>query len=137
MKQAKKLVKFLRIPKVFDDCLLFFAQNPDHIPFPIKRIYFITNANAKLPRGFHAHKKNRQIFFCIQGSIRLILDNGHKREAIILDSPQKGVEIPEMTWHEMHNFKKSTILLVIASEKFDAKDYIRDYRLFVKLAAKK
>ncbi len=136
MKKNKKIISYIKIPKVADDCLLFYAQNPDHIPFPIKRIYFITNADSKLPRGYHAHKKNRQVAFCIQGSVKLVLDNGKKRESVLLSNPQKGVEIPQMTWHEMHNFKKNTILLIFASEKFDTKDYIRDYRLFLKVVAK-
>jgi len=132
MKTNKKLIKFVSIGKVVDDCLLYFAQNPQHIPFPIKRIYFITNAHTKLPRGYHAHKKTKQVFVCIQGSIRLILDNGKIREETVLASPKKAIFIGAKIWHEMHDFKKDTILLVLASEKFNLKDYIRDYREFVK-----
>lgn len=136
MPKVKKLIKVIKIPKVVDDCLLYFAQNSQHIPFPVKRVYFITNAHPKLPRGYHAHKKTRQVFVCIQGSIRLILDNGRTREEVILASPQKAVYIGTKIWHEMHDFKKNTILLVLASEKFNQKDYIRDYREFVKYLSK-
>src|SRR3990167_10127862 len=88
------------------------------------------------PEDIMPIKKTRQVAFCIQGSVKLVLDNGKKRESVLLSNPQKGVEIPQMTWHEMHNFKKNTILLIFASEKFDTKDYIRDYRLFLKVVAK-
>lgn len=137
MIKQKKLVKLIRIPQVLDDCFLFFAQNPDQIPFVIKRIYFITNPDTKLPRGYHAHKKTRQVFFCVQGSIKLVLDDGKKKQKITLNNPRVGVELPALVWHEMHEFKKNTILLILASEVFDPKDYIRDYHDFIKATTRK
>ena len=124
--------QLIELPKILDDCFLYFAQAPDHIPFDIKRVYFITNARIKLSRGYHAHKKTKQVIFCIQGSIKLTLDNGSNRKEIILDQPNIGVLIDQMTWHEMTNFKKDTLLLILASEVFDEKDYIRDYAQFKK-----
>lgn len=135
--QGRNLIQPIEIPEIFDDCQLYFAQNPDHIPFTIKRIYYITNSDIRLPRGFHAHKKTQQVIFCIQGSIKLILDNGKKRKEVLLSKPNTGVFVDKMIWHEMHNFKKETILLVIASETFDPKDYIRDYGKFKKKAAER
>ena len=130
MAQNKNLTQAIQIPRIFDDCYLYFAQNPDHIPFGIKRIYFITNAKTKFPRGFHAHRKTQQVLFCIQGSIKLTLDNGHKREQLLLNHPSKGIFINKMVWHEMYNFKKNTILLVLTSRVFNEGDYIRDYEKF-------
>lgn len=135
MTKRKKLTQFIRIPQIIDDCFLFFVQYPHHLPFQIRRVYFITSADPKLPRGYHAHKKTKQVFLCIQGKIKLILDNGKKREQLTLQNPRVGVYIPEMTWHEMHNFQKNTILLILASETFKPQDYIRNYRQFVKLAS--
>lgn len=131
MPLKSRLINLINIPEVNDDCYLYFAQNPQ-IPFKIRRVYYITKPNNKLPRGFHAHKKTKQIIFCIQGSIKLILDNGEMREEIILDRPSAGVFLERMIWHEMIDFKKNTILLVLASKEFDDKDYIRDYEQFKK-----
>lgn len=133
---ANNLFHFIEIPKIFDNCFLYFAQNPDHIPFSIKRVYFITQASPQLPRGHHVHKKTKQMMFCIQGSVKLTLDNGKKRQNVIIDQPDLGVMINNMVWHEMTDFKKNTILLVLASSNFDEKDYIRDYEKFKKQADK-
>lgn len=134
MPPKNELIRKIKIPKIFDDCYLYFAQTPDHIPFKIKRVYYITDSDTKLSRGFHAHKKTKQVIFCIKGSIKLTLDNGKKREVIILNQPGVGVFLDKMIWHEMIEFKKNTILLIIASEKFNPTDYIRHYEEFKRLA---
>ena len=132
LKQNK--FQLIELPKILDDCFLYFAQAPDHIPFDIKRVYFITNARIKLSRGYHAHKKTKQVIFCIQGSIDLILNNGKSKSKITLDKSHIGVFIDKMIWHEMTKFKRDSIVLVLASEVFDEKDYIRNYAQFKKQA---
>ena len=124
----------INLPKIFDDCYLSFAQTPDHIPFNIQRVYYITKSDPKLPRGYHAHKKTKQVIFCIQGTIKLTLDDGERKRKIILKESHVGVFIDKMIWHEMIDFKKDTILLVLASKVFNEKDYIRDYAQFKKQA---
>ncbi len=125
------LVKTITIPEIRDDCFLFFAEYLSHIPFKIKRIYYITKAARKLPRGYHAHYRTRQLLFCIQGSIKLILNDGKRKEEITLRDPGVGVLIDKKIWHEMHNFSKDTILLILASSIYNPKDYIRDYKKFL------
>ncbi|HCR81145.1 MAG: WxcM domain-containing protein domain-containing protein [Candidatus Pacebacteria bacterium GW2011_GWB1_47_8] len=132
-KKKNGLFKTIIIPKITDDCFLYFAESPRHIPFPIRRIYYITKAKKDLPRGFHAHRKTQQVLFCIQGSIKIVFDNGHKRETMQLDDPKTGVFIDRMVWHEMHQFSRNAVLLVVASAPYNPKDYIRDYREFKKL----
>lgn len=131
MHKRTKLIQLINIPRIFDDCDLCFMQTPQHIKFPIKRVYYILNRKSKLPRGHHAHKKTKQVLFCIQGSIEIVLDDGKKRKSIILDTPEKGVVINNKIWHEMKRFKKNTILLVLASKVYDPSDYIRDYQQFL------
>lgn len=130
----KNLIHFIKLPKVLDDCHLIFAQNPNHIPFIIRRVYYIIHANTKLPRGYHAHRQTRQVIFCIQGTIKLTLDDGRKRQTTILKGPNIGVFIDKMIWHMMQEFKENTILLVLASKVFNEEDYIRDYGQFKKEA---
>src|SRR5690606_36689983 len=84
-------------------------------------------------RGFHAHKKNRQMLFCIQGSITILLDDGNIKENVVLDKPNHGIYLDKMIWHEMKDFHPDTILLVLASEYFEEKDYVRNYQEFLKL----
>lgn len=129
--KENELVQFVYLPKVVDDGFLVFAQSPQHIPFPIQRVYSIHDADPKLPRGFHAHKKNKQVLFCLNSDIKIIVDDGKRRETVFMDKPEHGLFLDRMIWHEMHDFKKETILLVLASELYDPGDYIRDYKEFL------
>ncbi|MBI2034544.1 MAG: FdtA/QdtA family cupin domain-containing protein [Candidatus Levybacteria bacterium] len=133
---GKSLVQLVKIPKINDDCYLYFIQHPTHVPFQIKRVYFILDAHTKLSRGFHAHKKTKQLIFCIKGNIRLVLHNGQRSKEVVLDKPETGVLIDKMVWHEMHDFQKDTILLILASHIYNSKDYIRDYQKFLSLVKK-
>lgn len=132
-KLRKSIIELIKIPKITDDGFLCFAQNPAQIPFPIKRVYYIFEAVPDLTRGKHAHYKNRQVLFCIQGSITMVLDNGRQREEVMLNQPEIGIVLDKMIWHEMHNFKKDTIILVLASRVYEAEDYIRDYNFFLEI----
>ena len=93
MAKKSTLIQTIKIPKINDDCWLYFAEYPKHIPFKIERIYYITQAKKNLPRGFHAHHKTRQVLFCIQGSIKMIFDDGKKKASIILKKPEIGTKI--------------------------------------------
>lgn len=109
---------------------LVFMEEPTNIPFKIKRIYYIFNNQNNKPRGFHAHKKLNQVAVCIQGSCRILLDDGNNKTAVILDNPAKGLFIKEMVWREMYDFSENCILMVIASRVYEENDYIRDYSVF-------
>ena len=132
----RKLVKLIELPKISTDGFLCFAQYPDHIPFPIKRIYYIGNVSGGAVRGAHTHKKNEQVLFCIQGSVKIVLDDGYKKDSVLLKNPNVGVLLEPKVWHEMHNFKKDTILLVLASRKHEEEDYVRSYEEFLKIIKK-
>ena len=88
-------------------------------------------------RGFHAHMNLKQIAIAITGSCTFILDDGNKREEILLNSPSKGLYIEGLTWREMKNFSKNCVLLVLASEPYDENDYIRDYETFLGISHEK
>lgn len=126
-KMRKKLINKITLPLIKDDCNLAFAEVKKNIPFEIKRIFYITKAKNGLPRGLHAHHKTKQAIFCIQGSVKIVIDNRKKREEVKLSKLNEGLLMDNLIWYEMHNFKKDTILLVLASEPYDEKDYIRSY----------
>lgn len=130
-------MKVIQIPKISDDAFLCFAQTPDQISFKIKRVYFILKAKTGLERGRHAHLKTQQVLFCIQGSVRMVLDDGYKKEEILLDKPEQGIFLDRMVWHEMQGVTKKTILLVLASDVYKPEDYIRDYNLYIRLIHEK
>ena len=103
-------------------------------PFDIKRVYYIFDTKKGVERGFHAHIKLKQIAIAVKGSCTFILDNGIKREEINLNNPNQGLFIEGLIWREMKNFSSDCVLIVIASEHYDEKDYIRDYDYFLKVA---
>lgn len=109
--------------------LISLEQNKN-IPFEIKRIYYIFGTKENVSRGFHAHKKLRQLAVCVRGSCRFVMDNGSQKEEIILDSPDKGLVIDTMQWHEMHDFSEDCIIIVLANDYYDESDYIRNYENF-------
>lgn len=132
---GKKLVKLIKVPSFTTDGTLVQLQSPE-IPFDVKRVYYIFGVSEGAVRGAHTHKETSQILFCIQGSIVIELDNGKKKEKITLKDPNVGVLLEPGIWHEMQEFKKNTILLVLASEKHESKDYVRNYEDFLRSYAK-
>lgn len=127
------LVRWVDFTSVRDERGQLVAAEVDrHIPFPIKRVYYLRDLKSDEPRGFHAHKALRQVAVCIEGSCTFLLDDGHQREEVVLDRPGRGLVVDPMIWHEMSNFSADCVMLVFASEVYDEADYIRDYEDFVR-----
>jgi len=106
-------------------------ESGKEVPFSIKRIYYIFGTSQGVARGFHAHKALKQVAFCVSGSCRFVLDDGKKEKEVILNSPNQGLLIEHMVWHEMYDFSEDCVLMVLASEHYDEADYIRDYDEFI------
>ncbi len=124
-----KVVHIKTIPTVNSGELSFFESIND-IPFEIKRIYYISKVPEGVRRGFHAHKKLKQLLFCPYGRIQLILENENGREEIELSDPSIGVIIEQLTWREMLWLQKDSVLCVAASDYYNTEDYVRDYKEF-------
>ena len=105
----------------------------NQIPFKVKRFFMIHGVPSKDVRGEHAHKKCHQFLICVQGSCAVIADNGTKKIEVELDSASKGIHLPPMTWGIQYKYTSDAILLVFASEYYDASDYIRNYNEFLSL----
>ncbi|XKD92759.1 sugar 3,4-ketoisomerase [Morganella morganii] len=127
------LINLIEFKTLGDDrgSLISLEQNKN-IPFEIKRIYYIFGTKENVSRGFHAHRNLQQVAVCLSGSCRFILDDGEKREEIILNSPDKGLYISNYTWREMHDFSPDCVLIVLASDFYLESDYIRNYDDFLK-----
>lgn len=126
-----QLLRIKTIDSGYAGKLSFFECSHD-IPFEIKRVYYIHGIPDGSVRGGHAHKALRQVLFCPYGKIEIVLDDGHKRESILLDDPTKGLLIGPGLWREMIWHQENSVLCVAASEYYDAKDYIRDYETFLR-----
>ena len=132
-----RLNNIINLPILSDDRgSMVILEGQKFLPFDIKRVYYIFNAQHKSSRGFHAHKSLEQLAVCVSGNCRFILDSGTKRESVNLDSPTKGLIINKMIWREMHDFSSNCVLMVLASHHYDERDYIRDYDTFLKIAKK-
>ena len=111
---------------------LIALEEGENIPFEIKRVYYLYNTKPGVSRGFHAHKNLKQVVVAVRGSCRFVLDNGDEKSSIILDNPTKGLLIESGVWREMHDFSYGCKLVVLASEHYDEKEYIRNYDDFLK-----
>lgn len=127
-----KLIEFIDLPDLGDERGgLSVIEGGITIPFMPKRIYYIYGTDSSVSRGFHAHKELEQMAVCVSGTCEMLLDDGVYRETVHMNSPKQVVMIPPMIWHEMHNFSKDCVLLVLASDHYNESDYIRSYQEFL------
>jgi dTDP-4-dehydrorhamnose 3,5-epimerase-like enzyme len=128
------LIKFLDIKTLGDERgHLIALENDKNIPFAIKRVYYLTDTQAGVPRGFHAHRELTQVAVCVSGRCLMKMDDGLSKEEVWLDTPDKAIVIDRMIWHEMHEFSADCVLLVLASDFYEEQDYIRNYDAFLEL----
>jgi len=131
-------VQLYRLPFISDmRGNLSFAEYGQFLPFIAKRYFLVFDVKNKEVRGEHAHKNLHQFLVCVKGSCAIVVDDATNREEITLDSPTLGVHIPPLIWGVQYKFTSDAVLLVLASEQYDAGDYIRDYDDFLKLVAEK
>ena len=101
------------------------------VPFEIKRIYYLYMV-PEVARGAHAHKELQQLLIATSGSVDVIMDDGTFKKTFHLDRPWKGLLVPSGLWRDLENFSGGAVLMCLASEKYEAEDYIRDYSDFLK-----
>lgn len=102
-----------------------------HVPFPVRRFFTVFDVPGKEVRGEHAHRKCHQFLIAARGSVSVVVDDGETREEIRLDSAHRGLYVPPMVWAAQYRYSPHAILLVFASDLYDADDYIRDYDEFL------
>lgn len=110
--------------------MLVVAEYQKEIPFTVRRIYYIYNANSTTKRGFHSHKNLQQIYIAIHGNCKVMLTNGTEKQIVCLDNPDQGLYIGHNVWREIYDFSDDCVLLVLASEIYSENDYIRSYEEF-------
>lgn len=107
------------------------------LPFVPRRCFIIMDVPSKRVRGEHAHKKLHQFLLCVRGSVTVRIDDGRRRRTVRLRDPARGLHVPPMVWAAQYDYSTDAVLVVFASAKYDARDYIRDYLEFRRLVAKR
>lgn len=109
------------------------VNNHKEIPFDIQRVYFLYDVPGGEARGGHAHLELQQLIVAASGSFDLMVDDGKIKRTFHLNRPYQGVLMPAGLWRELNNFSSGSICLVLASQKYEEEDYIRDYKKFKSL----
>ena len=103
---------------------------PEVVPFDVRRIFLVHHVSNSEVRGEHAHKKCWQLLISTTGTVMVDLSDGEINKTFILDTPEKGLLVPPLTWGTQYNFSANAALLVLASEAFDPDDYLHNYQEF-------
>lgn len=107
-------------------------ENIKDIPFDVKRLYYLYDVPGGAERGGHAHKNLHQLIVAASGCFDVVLHDGKNRKVVQLNRPYYGLYVVPGIWRELINFSSGAICLVMASEKYDKEDYIRDYEIYLK-----
>jgi UDP-2-acetamido-3-amino-2,3-dideoxy-glucuronate N-acetyltransferase len=126
------LVELSRITS--DNGSLVVAELGSGLPFTAKRMFALFEIPSGEARGIHAHRKCEQFLVCLRGSVIAVVDDGHHRQEVLLDSPALGLYMPAMTWGTQYDYSADAMLVVLASELYEKADYIEDYDEFKQLA---
>jgi dTDP-4-dehydrorhamnose 3,5-epimerase-like enzyme len=121
----------INLPKIQDSRgNLTFVEANRHIPFEIKRVFYLYDVPGNAKRGAHAHKESEQFIIAISGSFEISVDDGLKEERYQINRSDCGLYIGSMLWHELSNFSSGTVCMVLASNFYDESDYYRNYKDF-------
>jgi hypothetical protein len=124
----------LTLPKIHNRAGNITAlNNSTDLPFDVRRIYYLYDIPGGETRGGHAHIALQQLIIAVSGSFDITLDDGHNRKTVSLNRPYFGLHIVPGIWRDLSNFSSGAICLVLASERYEAADYIRDYQQFIEM----
>jgi len=127
----KQSVQIINLPKILDKRgNLSFLESTNHIPFSIKRTYWIYDVPGGETRGGHAYKQNEEFIIALSGSFDVILNDGSGDKTFSLNRSYYGLYIPKMVWRSMANFSTNSLALIVSSTEYSDNDYIRDFDNF-------
>lgn len=135
MQSDNTQLRIIDLPKIEDPRgNLTFIEENNHIPFDIKRVYWIYDVPGGQLRGSHAYKKLHEFIVALSGSFDVFLDDGKEKKKFSLNRSYYGLYVPNMLWRTMNNFSTNALCMVLASRHYSQEDYIRNYNEFLKLA---
>ena len=132
----------MKKPTVYDCSVIELPKNHDpegnltpvytnvHVPFDIKRVFYLYDIPGGESRGAHAHKECHQFLVAASGAFEVVLDDGVNKRTVTLNRPFYGLHIPPGIWAAEQGFSSGSVCLVLASEMYDESDYIREYKDF-------
>ncbi len=124
--------KIIELPKISDvRGNLTFVESGRHVPFDLKRVYYLYDVPGGAERGAHGHKDLEQFIVALSGSFDVLLDDGHNKKRIQMNRPYYGLYVCPMIWRDITNFSSGAVCMVFASEYYDEADYFRDYDQFL------
>lgn len=130
--------RLIDLPRIADERgNLTFIESSRHIPFDIKRVYYLYDVPGGATRAGHAHKALRQVLIAMSGSFTVTVDNGYQRKKFGLNRSYHGLYIPPMVWRELDDFSSGSVCLAVVSDFFDEADYYRDYAEFLRNVQRK
>lgn len=133
MEEKKSIPYLLEFPKIEDPRgNLSFIEGRGHVPFDIKRVYYIYDVPAGESRGGHAHKHLEQVLFAVSGSFTIELTDGKRKMRFFMNRPWQGLYVPPGYWRTLEDFSSGAVCMVLASDHYDPEDYIYDYPDFLK-----
>ena len=124
--------KIIELPKISDPRgNLTFIEGNHHIPFDIRRVYYLYDVPGGAERGGHAHKALSQLIIAMSGSFDVILDEGGEKKRFHLNRSYQGLYVCPMMWRELDNFSSGSVCMVLASNIYEESDYYRDYNEYL------
>ena len=134
---ALKDCRIIDLPKISDPSgNLTFIEGARHIPFAIKRVYYLYDVPGGAERGAHGHRDLQQLIVAMSGSFDVILDDGSETKTFHMNRSYYGLYVSPMIWRDITNVSSGAVLMVLASDYYDAADYFRDYEQFRTAALK-
>jgi hypothetical protein len=131
------LIRIINFPKIEDyRGNLSFIEEGNHIPFKIKRVYWIYDVPGGEFRGSHAFRETEELIIALSGSFDIVLTDGVYEHRFTLNRSYYGIYLPKMIWRKLENFSTNSLALVVASTDYSASEYIRDYDEFLKTVNK-
>ena len=131
--------KIIELPKISDPRgnLTFIEGGGRHVPFDIKRVYYLYDVPGGAERGGHGHKALHQLIIAMSGSFDVVLDDGYGKKRFSLNRSYYGLYVCPMIWRELDNFSSGSVCMVLASNLYDEEDYYREYDPFIAAARNK
>jgi hypothetical protein len=124
--------RIIDLPRITDPRgNLTFIEGGGHVPFEIRRVYYLYDVPGGSERGGHAHKALSQLIVAMSGSFDVVLDDGRQKQRFHLNRSYYGLYVCPMVWRELDNFSSGSVCMVLASNHYDESDYYRDYQLFL------
>lgn len=124
--------RIISLPKISDPRgNLTFIESDRHIPFDIKRVYYLYDVPGGAERAGHAHKELQQLFIAMSGSFDILLDDGFIKKTYHMNRSYYGLYVCPLIWREINNFSSGAVCMVLASTFYDEADYYRDYHQFL------